>query len=72
MLIRRATLLDGTVADIRVGDIIDEVAEALSPKPGEQVLDAAFGTVIPGLHDHHLHVYSAAAEGIRSGSAPPR
>lgn len=71
MLIRRATLLDGTVADIRVGDTIDEVAEALSPKPGEQVLDAAFGTVIPGLHDHHLHVYSAAAEGdsVRVGPA---
>lgn len=71
MLIRRATLLDGEVADIRVGDTIDEVAEALSPKPGEQVLDAAFGTVIPGLHDHHLHVYSAAAEqdSVRVGPA---
>ncbi|OCB14403.1 amidohydrolase [Mycolicibacterium porcinum] len=71
MLIRRATLLDGEVADIRVGDTIDEVAEALTPKPGEQVLDAAFGTVIPGLHDHHLHVYSAAAEqdSVRVGPA---
>lgn len=71
MLIRRATLLDGAVADIRVGDTIDEVAEALSPKPGEQVLDATFGTVIPGLHDHHLHVYSAAVEqdSVRVGPA---
>jgi predicted amidohydrolase len=63
MLIRRATLLDGAVADIRVGDTIEAVAESLPAEPGEQVLDAAFGTVIPGLHDHHLHVYSAAAEG---------
>lgn len=71
MLIRRATLLDGAVADIRVGDTIDEVAEALTPDPGERVLDAAFGTVIPGLHDHHLHVYSAAAEqdSVRVGPA---
>ncbi|OLP00566.1 amidohydrolase [Mycolicibacterium porcinum] len=71
MLIRRATLLDGAVADIRVGDTIDEVAQALTPDPGERVLDAAFGTVIPGLHDHHLHVYSAAAEqdSVRVGPA---
>lgn len=71
MLIRRATLLDGAVADVRVGDTIDEVAEALTPKPGERVLDAAFGTLIPGLHDHHLHVYSAAAEqgSVRVGPA---
>ena len=71
MLIRRATLLDGAVADIRVGDTIEAVAESLPAEPGEPVLDAAFGTVIPGLHDHHLHVYSAAAEGdsVRVGPA---
>ncbi|MHC9296208.1 amidohydrolase family protein [Mycobacterium sp. LTG2003] len=60
MLIRRARLIDGTVVDIRVGERIEQVAPSL---PGsEPVLDAAFGTVIPGLHDHHVHVYSAAAE----------
>ncbi|WP_166907744.1 amidohydrolase family protein [Mycobacterium sp. DL440] len=71
MLIRRATLLDGVVVDIRVGETIEQVAEALSPEPGEEVLDAASGTVIPGLHDHHLHVHSAAAEqdSIRVGPA---
>lgn len=71
MLIRRATLIDGSVTDIRVGDTIEMVAESLPPAPGEQVLDAAFGTVIPGLHDHHLHVYSAAAEqdSVRIGPA---
>lgn len=62
MLIRRAQLLDGTVADIRLDERIVQVEGLLSPVAGEQVLDAAFGTVIPGLHDHHLHVYSAAAE----------
>lgn len=71
MLIRRATLLDGAVVDLRVGDTIEAVAESLPPQPGEQVIDAAFGTVIPGLHDHHLHVYSAAAEqdSLRVGPA---
>ncbi|AKS31850.1 amidohydrolase family protein [Mycolicibacterium goodii] len=62
MLIRRATLLDGTVVDLRVGDTIEQIGPALRSQRGEHVLDAAFGTVIPGLHDHHVHVYSAAAQ----------
>ncbi|MUL82702.1 MULTISPECIES: amidohydrolase family protein [unclassified Mycolicibacterium] len=71
MLIRRATLPDGAVVDIRLGDTIEQIAESLPSRRGEEVLDAGFGTVIPGLHDHHLHVYSAAAEqdSIRVGPA---
>lgn len=71
MLIRRATLLDDTVVDIRFGETIEQVAASLPSQPGEQVIDAGYGTVIPGLHDHHLHVYSAAAEqdSIRIGPA---
>ncbi len=61
MLIRRATLLDGRRADIRVGAQIQEVGERLPVTRGEDVLDAAGGTVVPGLHDHHVHVRSAAA-----------
>jgi predicted amidohydrolase YtcJ len=60
MLIQRATLLDGTATDIRVEERIVDVG-ALKPKKGEQVFDAAGGTVIPGLHDHHVHLRSAAA-----------
>ena len=61
MLIQRATLLDGTVVDIRTDQHVLDVAERLTPTKGEQVLDAALGTVIPGLHDHHVHLHSAAA-----------
>jgi predicted amidohydrolase YtcJ len=60
MLIQRATLLDGTATDIRVDQQIVEVGE-LTPGKGEQVLDVAGATVIPGLHDHHVHLRSAAA-----------
>jgi len=60
MLIQRAVLLDGTRTDIRVEERIVEVGD-LTPHTGEQVLDAADGTVIPGLHDHHVHLRSAAA-----------
>ena len=61
MLIQRAVLLDGTPADIRVGARIVDVADRLVPRPGEDVYDAAGGTVLPGLHDHHLHIRAAAA-----------
>ncbi|MHA3024495.1 amidohydrolase family protein [Mycobacterium sp. BMJ-28] len=69
MLIRRATLLDGSVVDIRVDSRIDEVAPVLEPAEGERVLDAGLGLVIPGLHDHHVHVHSAAAaaDSVRVG-----
>jgi predicted amidohydrolase YtcJ len=72
MLIQRAARLDGTAVDIRVSDCIDEVAESLTPKPGEDVLDAAGGTVLPGLHDHHVHLYSAAAAATSIRVGPPQ
>lgn len=64
MLIRQATLLDGTVTDIRVGAQIEEMAptgDGLTPRVGEGVLYAGGGTVLPGLHDHHVHLRSAAS-----------
>ena len=60
MLIQRAVVLDGTATDIRVDERIVEVGD-LVPHKGEQVLDAAGATVIPGIHDHHVHLRSAAA-----------
>lgn len=60
MLITGAQLLDGSRADVRVEDTITEVG-ALRPRSGEDVLDARGGTLIPGLHDHHVHLRAAAA-----------
>lgn len=70
MLIQRAALLDGRVVDLRVGAQITEMASDLPAHPDEQVLDAAGGAVIPGLHDHHVHVHSAAAaaDSVRVGT----
>ncbi|OBA60345.1 amidohydrolase [Mycobacterium sp. 1100029.7] len=61
MLIQRATLLDGTVTDIRVGARIEQVSPGLLAQRGETVHDARGGTVLPGLHDHHVHLRSAAS-----------
>jgi predicted amidohydrolase YtcJ len=71
VLIQRAQLLDGTIADVRTDQRIVEVAADLTPVRGELVLDATGCTVIPGLHDHHVHVHSAAAA-TASVSVGPR
>lgn len=71
MLIQRATLLDGSTTSIRVGQRIEAVATDLRPRPGEDVLDAAHGTVLPGLHDHHVHLRAAAAALVSVRVGPP-
>lgn len=72
MLIQHATRLDGAVLDVRVGTHIDEVGENLEPRPGEEVFDAHGGTVLPGLHDHHVHLHSAAAAETSVTVGPPQ
>ena len=52
MLIRHGKLPDGRIADIRVDERIVEIADRLDPLDAEQVVDAAAGAVLPGLHDH--------------------
>lgn len=61
MLIQRAHLLDGSVVDVRTEHRIVEVGERLALRTGESTFDAAGHTLIPGLHDHHVHLHSAAA-----------
>lgn len=74
MLIQRAMLLDGAVVDIRVAEQITAVESTLAPLRGEQIYDAAGRTVIPGLHDHHVHLRSTAAalRSVRVGPAEVR
>ena len=71
MLIQRATLLDGRQVNIRVGTQIDEVGDNLSVQHGEGLLDAGGGTVLPGLHDHHVHIRSAASALDSFSVGPP-
>jgi predicted amidohydrolase YtcJ len=72
MLIQRAMTLDASTVDIRVSDRIDEVADTLTPESGEDVLDAAGGCALPGLHDHHVHLYAAAAAATSIRVGPPQ
>jgi predicted amidohydrolase YtcJ len=72
MLIRQATLPDGHVADVRVDERIVDIADRLDPLGSEHVLDVAGGAVLPGLHDHHLHLRAMAAALDSLAVGPPR
>ncbi|CAN5745049.1 amidohydrolase family protein [soil metagenome] len=72
MLITQATLLTGRVADVRVAETIQAVAERLTPIPGEDVVDARRALLIPGLHDHHVHLRAAAAAAGSVQVGPPQ
>ena len=60
MLIRGAEVWRRGRADLRLAN--GHVAEigALSPAQGEPMIDARGGALLPGLHDHHLHLAGLA------------
>ncbi|PNU04993.1 amidohydrolase family protein [Novosphingobium guangzhouense] len=66
MLIRNAEIWSGgpnrTCGDVRV--TAGRIAEigALPPLPGEEVIHAGGGLLLPGLHDHHIHLAALAAQ----------
>ena len=71
LFLRGCQLLDRSRVDVRVrGDRIVEVGPDLSVDC-ERVIDANGGALIPGLHDHHIHLFSLAAalNSVRCG--PP-
>ncbi len=71
MLIRRCEI-DGVLRDLRIsGEHIHAVAHGLTALPGEPVHDARGGALLPGLNDHHVHLFAAAAalRSVRCG--PP-
>ena len=62
MLILGAWDLDGDPLCLRIDNgIIVEAAKSLTPNRDDYVVDANGCTVIPGLHDHHVHLRAIAA-----------
>src|SRR5579872_1352171 len=74
LLIRNADV-DGHRADVSVagGRIVD--IRLGSPVPSDpmvdDVIDAAGGALLPGLHDHHLHLFGLAAARHSIACGPP-
>ena len=71
MLIRAAELEGGAIADVRLErSRIAEIGE-LIPRGGESVIDARGGLLLPGLHDHHIHIAGLAASLTSVRCGPP-
>jgi predicted amidohydrolase YtcJ len=71
MLIRRAELEGGDIADVRVERGVVAAIGQLAARPAEPVLDACGGLLLPGLHDHHIHVAALAASLSSIHCGPP-
>ena len=61
MLIRGAEVA-GQLRDVRCENgRIEALAAKLPPRPREAIVEARGGALLPGLHDHHLHLFALAA-----------
>jgi predicted amidohydrolase YtcJ len=72
VLITRAEVAGHAFLDVRLeGGRIAAMGRDLAPAPGEECLDAAGGALLPGLHDHHLHLFALAAADASVRCGPP-
>jgi predicted amidohydrolase YtcJ len=67
----RAAEVDGRIVDVRIRDESVVAVGALRPESDETVHDAAGGALLPGLHDHHIHLLSLAAAARSVWCGPP-
>ena len=71
MLIRRAEVWGHGLADLRIeGGMIAEIG-TLAPQPDECVIEALGGALLPGLHDHHIHLAGLAVRTSSVLCGPP-
>lgn len=72
LLIRGAEVEGRAGLDVRVeGPTVAEVGWNLAPRAGDEVLDAAGGALLPGFHDHHIHLLALAAARSSVEVGPP-
>ncbi|MCB2072669.1 MAG: amidohydrolase family protein [Novosphingobium sp.] len=71
MLIRNAEVWNHGVADVRLADGLIAGIGQLSPEGDETVIEAAGGALLPGLHDHHIHLAGLAVRASSVICGPP-
>ncbi|WP_395332728.1 amidohydrolase family protein [Novosphingobium sp. BL-8H] len=71
MLIRAAEIYGHGLADLRIAQTRIAAIGQLAPLPGETVFDARGGALLPGLHDHHIHLAALAVRAASVNCAPP-
>lgn len=72
MLIRNADIWQQGPGDVRVDGGTITAIGSLTPAPGEAVIDADGGLLIPGLHDHHIHLAALAVSRASIFCGPPQ
>ncbi len=71
MLIRDVRIEDRR-CDVRLANSrIATIGNDLAPIRGERVCNGGGGALLPGLHDHHIHLTAAAAARQSTPSGPP-
>ncbi|HEX3842283.1 MAG TPA: amidohydrolase family protein [Acidimicrobiales bacterium] len=72
VLIRDGQIHGTGQADVRIeGGRIIEIGPHLGATSGDDIVEADGGAVIPGLHDHHLHLRAQAAAADSVPAGPP-
>jgi predicted amidohydrolase YtcJ len=71
-LVLREVVVDGRLVDVRAsGGVIVQIARRLDARPGDADVDGRRGALIPGLHDHHIHLVALAAAERSPFVGPP-
>jgi predicted amidohydrolase YtcJ len=71
MLIRNADIWRVGHGDVRIADGRIAAIGRLDPREGEPLIDARGGALLPGLHDHHIHLTALAARQASILCGPP-
>ena len=68
----RRVEVGGVVVDVRVaGGVVAEVGPSIAFAAHEEVVDGHGGALLPGLHDHHVHLLAMAAARRSVRVGPP-
>lgn len=63
-LLLRQVVVSGDLLDVRVaGGVIDVIGPGLATTGTDEVIDGRRRPLVPGLHDHHIHLMATAAAG---------
>ncbi len=71
-LLIRGAEVHGALCDVRVGHgRVLEIGHGLPREGTEEVVEAAGGALLPGLTDHHIHLFATAADLASVPCGPP-
>lgn len=59
------------LTDVRVADGVVVAVGALAPGPEERCIHARGNLLLPGLHEHHIHLFATAAANASINCGPP-